>query len=121
MVSGALRRSEGDAQTRDSRSARRSEADVPGGDVTMVYNELPEEQTQQAILIATDALRQMHTGKVEHFKDVAKIIKVEFEAKYGPCWHVICGKDFGSHVTHEVRNIFFCTMGRTSVLIFKHG
>lgn len=46
---------------------------------------------------------------------------MEFEQKYPGSWHVICGRDFGSHVTHEVRNILFCSMGRINLLIYKHG
>lgn len=30
-------------------------------------------------------------------------IKREFDKKYGPTWHCIVGRNFGSYVTHEVR------------------
>ncbi|KAH8071563.1 hypothetical protein JL721_4062 [Aureococcus anophagefferens] len=76
------------------------------GPIRTLYNEMSED---------------MKKGKCELFKDVAKAIKTEFEAKYPGSWHVICGRDFGSHVTHEVRNILFCSMGRINLLIFKHG
>ena len=74
-----------------------------------------------AMMVILEALKDMKKGKCELFKDVAKAIKTEFEAKYPGSWHVICGRDFGSHVTHEVRNILFCSMGRINLLIFKHG
>ena len=52
---------------------------------------------------------------------MAKEIKQQFELEFPGSWHVIVGKDFGSHVTHEARNIIFCQSGQTNLLIFKHG
>ncbi|KAH8046669.1 dynein light chain-like protein [Aureococcus anophagefferens] len=91
------------------------------GPIRTLYNEMSEEVTEVAMMVILEALKDMKKGKCELFKDVAKAIKTEFEAKYPGSWHVICGRDFGSHVTHEVRNILFCSMGRINLLIFKHG
>ena len=33
-------------------------------------------------------------------KDIASNIKKEFDRVHGPTWHVVCGKSFGSFVTH---------------------
>lgn len=34
-------------------------------------------------------------------------IKEEFDSKYGPSWHCIIGKHFGSKVTHAARQFCF--------------
>ncbi|RKP22542.1 dynein light chain type 1-domain-containing protein, partial [Syncephalis pseudoplumigaleata] len=33
-------------------------------------------------------------------KDIAAHIKREFDKKYGPTWHCVVGRNFGSYVTH---------------------
>jgi len=38
---------------------------------------------------------------------VVAAIKEEFDATYGPSWHVIIGKHFGSKVTHDSRHFAF--------------
>lgn len=39
----------------------------------------------------------------QHMKELAEVVKREFDEKYGGAWHVIVGKAFGSFVTHEVK------------------
>lgn len=36
-------------------------------------------------------------------KDMAAYIKREFDKRFGPTWHCIVGKNFGSYVTHETK------------------
>lgn len=40
--------------------------------------------------------------------ECAEKIKREFDTRWGPNWHVIIGRNFGSFVTHEVRKIIIC-------------
>ena len=32
------------------------------------------------------------------------VMKKEFDKKYGPTWHAIVGRSFGSYVTHETKH-----------------
>ncbi len=48
-------------------------------------------------------------------------IKDEFDATYGPNWHVAAGKHFGSRVTHDAKNFVFFYLEDKAVLIFKCG
>lgn len=34
-------------------------------------------------------------------KDMAKAVKEAFDVKFGPTWHCVVGRCFGSHVTYE--------------------
>lgn len=45
-----------------------------------------------------NAVAAMEKNPVE--KDIAAEIKKEFDKKFGPTWHVVVGKNFGSYVTH---------------------
>jgi dynein light chain LC8-type len=57
--------------------------------------DMAEEMQQETIDIATAALEKFSVEK-----DIAANIKKEFDRKYGPTWHVVVGKNFGSYVTH---------------------
>lgn len=57
--------------------------------------DMTEEMQQEAIDIAAGAL-----DKYNIEKDIAAQIKKEFDTRYGPTWHVVVGKNFGSYVTH---------------------
>lgn len=57
--------------------------------------DMTEEMQQETIEIANGAI-----DKFAVEKDIASTIKKEFDRKYGPTWHVVVGKNFGSYVTH---------------------
>ena len=53
---------------------------------------------QDAVDCASQAMEKFNIEK-----DIAAYIKKEFDKKYGPTWHAVVGRNFGSYVTHEVR------------------
>ncbi|KAI5952022.1 DYN2 [Candida jiufengensis] len=59
------------------------------------------------------------TYKIE--KDIATFLKKELDQIYGPTWHVIVGKSFGSYVTHEQGYFIYFYIGELAFLIFKSG
>ncbi|GAA5833497.1 hypothetical protein JCM3766R1_002559 [Sporobolomyces carnicolor] len=71
---------------------------------------------QVAINTAQEAMAQ-HTVE----KDIAAYIKRDFDKRYGPTWHVVVGKSFGSFCTHETNNFLYWYMGNIAVLLFKAG
>ncbi|WFD01647.1 Dynein light chain [Malassezia obtusa] len=77
-------------------------SDVPKA---VVKNVDMEADMQQAIVeIAADAI-----VKFELEKDIAAFVKRTVDDHYGPTWHVIVGRSFGSYVTHESKHfIYFC-------------
>lgn len=57
--------------------------------------DMPEEMQQRAVELGKGALAQALTPR-----EIAGTIKREFDRVYGPAWHCIVGKAFGSFVTH---------------------
>uniref|UniRef100_A0A1I8ABC1 Dynein light chain n=1 Tax=Steinernema glaseri TaxID=37863 RepID=A0A1I8ABC1_9BILA len=53
--------------------------------------------------------------------DVAAHIKETFESRFGPTWHCVVGKSFGSRVSYEQQHFILLKINRTSVMIFKCG
>lgn len=51
----------------------------------------------------------------------AEKIKVHFDETWGPHWHCIIGRNFGSFVTHETKNFIFFYLGDKAIMLFKAG
>ncbi|VDM22758.1 unnamed protein product [Hydatigera taeniaeformis] len=78
--------------------------------------DMSEEMQRKAVDCANEA---MQNHAVE--KDVAAAIKKKFDSEYGPTWHCIVGRNFGSYVTHETKNFIYFYMGQVAILLFKSG
>ena len=46
-------------------------------------------------------------------------IKKKFDASWGPSWHVILGRNFGSFVTHETRCFIYFYVGNVAIMMYK--
>eukprot|EP00741_Cyanophora_paradoxa_P025008 tig00000319_g24140.t1 len=63
---------------------------------------------------------QKKDGKNCADKDVALVIKKEFETKYAPSsWHVIAGLHFAASITHDTKSMMLCQSGVHKILIWK--
>ncbi|CAH8463658.1 unnamed protein product [Heterobilharzia americana] len=71
---------------------------------------------RHALAIVTDSVR-----KFELEKDIADHLKKEFDTKYGPTWHCIVGKNFGSSVTHEPNSFIYFFVEKYAILLYKSG
>jgi dynein light chain LC8-type len=60
--------------------------------------DMPEEMQQRAVELAKTAVGAQQTPR-----EIAGAIKKAFDRVYGPAWHCIVGKAFGSFVTHGRR------------------
>ena len=74
-------------------SSSHAKEDVPKAVIKNV--DMSEEMQQEAVDIASAALEKYNIEK-----DIAAQIKKDFDKRYGPTWHVVVGKNFGSYVTH---------------------
>ncbi|PJF18105.1 Dynein light chain [Paramicrosporidium saccamoebae] len=61
--------------------------------------DMPEEMQQRAVELAKEAVQPNASPR-----EIAGTIKREFDKIYGPAWHCIVGKAFGSFVTHGTRS-----------------
>lgn len=78
--------------------------------------DLAQDLQEYCIRVSQDAL-----GKFNLEKDIAAYIKKEFDKKYGPTWHCIVGRNFGSYVTHETKHFIYFYLGQVAILLFKSG
>ncbi|XP_015733679.1 dynein light chain 2, cytoplasmic-like [Coturnix japonica] len=78
--------------------------------------DMVEEMQQQAIQSALLA-----TEKYTVEREIAALIKREFEKKYSPTWHCVVGRKFGSFVSHETKHFIFFVCRGLNVLLFKAG
>jgi len=86
-----------------------------GGPKAIIKNvDMSEEMQQESVDIASAALEKYSVEK-----DIAAQIKKEFDRKFGPTWHVVVGKNFGSYVTHETKHFIYFYVGTLAFLIWK--
>ncbi|VDL89988.1 unnamed protein product [Schistocephalus solidus] len=78
--------------------------------------DMDDEMQQTAVECAAVALE-----KFQIEKDIASYLKKEFDKKYGPTWHCVVGRHFGSYVTHETRHFIYFYVGSLALLLFKSG
>ena len=52
---------------------------------------------------------------------VVEEVKTEFDERWGPSWHCVMGKAFGSFVTHETQNFMYFYIGDKACMLFKAG
>jgi len=57
--------------------------------------DMSEEMQRAAVDIAADALLKFTVEK-----DVAAHVKRTMDKEFGPTWHAVVGKNYGSYVTH---------------------
>ncbi|EYU44935.1 hypothetical protein MIMGU_mgv1a025726mg [Erythranthe guttata] len=50
---------------------------------------------------------------------LARSLKKEFDSLYGPAWHCVAGKSFGSFVTHSPGGFLYFSVDSFSFLLFK--
>ncbi|KAK6785463.1 hypothetical protein RDI58_018918 [Solanum bulbocastanum] len=50
---------------------------------------------------------------------LARSLKKEFDSMYGPAWHCVVGKSFGSFVTHSPGGFVYFSLESFSFLLFK--
>jgi dynein light chain LC8-type len=69
--------------------------DIPTQKAVIKNVDMSEEMQRASVEIALTALEKYTVEK-----DIAAEVKKEFDKKFGPTWHVVVGKNFGSYVTH---------------------
>lgn len=63
--------------------------------------------------------QKYNKNDTEDLSKCIETIKNELDTRWNPYWHVIVGKSFGSHVTHENRTFVFFYIGNKAIMIFK--
>ncbi|GAA5998511.1 dynein light chain [Rhodotorula paludigena] len=101
-----------------SQAALADGSNTPEGPKTTIKSaDMSEEMQKVAIEVATEAMQAPEAEE----KDIAAHIKRDFDKRYGPTWHVVVGKNFGSYCTHETGHFLYWYMGNIAILLFKAG
>ncbi|GAA0149001.1 microtubule or microtubule-binding cytoskeletal protein [Lithospermum erythrorhizon] len=87
-----------------------------GKKVVIKSADMDPDVQNEAIHVAIHAFEKFNVEK-----DVAEDIKKQFDKKYGPTWHCIVGKNFGSYVTHETNHFVYFYLDSKAILLFKSG
>mmetsp|Transcript_12698 Transcript_12698/g.25922 ORF Transcript_12698/g.25922 Transcript_12698/m.25922 type:complete len:96 (-) Transcript_12698:432-719(-) len=84
-------------------------------DYGATVTDMPQEIQDIALQTVTKALEE---GKSEN--ESVAFVKEFFDRTYGPTWHCILGRNFGSKVTHESKTFLYITVNKTlKMLLFK--
>ncbi|XP_050370433.1 uncharacterized protein LOC126788482 [Argentina anserina] len=77
-------------------------------------------RTRSLIDSAAAAAKALSSKPRPNPTHLARALKKEFDSLYGPAWHCVVGKSFGSFVTHSPGGfLYFSIDDSLSVLLFK--
>ena len=83
-------------------------------------NDMADDMLKYAIETCRETLDACEDFDTEGLK-CAEQIKLKFDEDWGPNWHVIIGRNFGSFVTHETKKFVFFYLGERGIMLFKAG
>ncbi|GLU20918.1 hypothetical protein SLE2022_370930 [Rubroshorea leprosula] len=82
--------------------------------------DMPPAMQERAIRRARDLLdSNPDTQKRLNPTHLAMCLKKEFDALYGPAWHCVVGKSFGTFVTHSSGGFVYFSVDKLCFLLFK--
>merc|ERR1712216_988532 len=82
----------------------------------------PQEMADIMAKFVVDTTEQAFKDHTDFDKDghqIATDIRKALEDKYEPCWQVVLGRNFGSHVTYQSNHFMNFYRGQVNVLIMK--
>ncbi|CAL8094390.1 unnamed protein product [Calicophoron daubneyi] len=82
----------------------------------VLSSDMPRAQQEEILKMAEEVC-----SRDREEKEKADELKKECDKKYGPNWHAVVGKNFGSSSTHEVGTFIFLYVGEQAVQLFKFG
>ncbi|CAK9143550.1 unnamed protein product [Ilex paraguariensis] len=88
------------------------------GKAVVSETDMPEAMQSHVMELAYRAL-DLH--EVSDCQSIAHFIKQNFDEAYGPAWHCVVGKDFGSCITHLHGSFIFFHVEMMEFLVFKDG
>ncbi|KAL5989448.1 hypothetical protein ACLOJK_010340 [Asimina triloba] len=102
-----------------------SAADVKLAAVALALNvrlrsaDMPAAMQERAFRSARALLDELDFTSQPNPTSIAMALKKEFDASYGPAWHCVVGKSFGSFTTHSPGGFLYFSLDRLSFLLFK--
>eukprot|EP01064_Diplonema_japonicum_P011627 TRINITY_DN19038_c0_g1_i1.p1 TRINITY_DN19038_c0_g1~~TRINITY_DN19038_c0_g1_i1.p1 ORF type:complete len:112 (+),score=25.27 TRINITY_DN19038_c0_g1_i1:69-404(+) len=87
---------------------------MAGMNAVIRTTDMNKQMLQDAVDCAAHALT-----KFKEQKGIAQFIKKEFDTKYSVKWHVVVGREFGSYVTHEVKDFAYFFIDELGFLLWR--
>ncbi|GER53872.1 dynein light chain 1 [Striga asiatica] len=81
--------------------------------------DMPAAMQERAIRHARALLDCPAAGRRPNPTLLARSLKKEFDSVYGPAWHCVAGKSFGSFVTHSPGGFVYFSVDSLFFLLFK--
>ncbi|KAL3781164.1 hypothetical protein HJC23_008066 [Cyclotella cryptica] len=81
--------------------------------------DLPDDILKDAVTFATEALSKCPSDDDEANNRAIRQIKEHMDEMWSPNWHVICGRNFGSLVTHEAKRFVYFYAFDRAIMIYK--
>ena len=85
------------------------------------YVDMPQEHLEFIIETCENVLRMLNKGEKKFYYECAEAIKRAMDEQFGPSYHVIVGRDFGSFFDYEAGYCVQLWINQHCFLIFKHG
>ncbi|KAF7141221.1 hypothetical protein RHSIM_Rhsim06G0197500 [Rhododendron simsii] len=82
--------------------------------------DMPVDMQERALRFTRSLLDSAPAGNHRPNPSIlARSLKKEFDRWYGPAWHCVVGKSFGSFVTHSPGGFVYFSLDSLSFLLFK--
>eukprot|EP00469_Lotharella_globosa_P004981 CAMPEP_0167802216 /NCGR_PEP_ID=MMETSP0111_2-20121227/18980_1 /TAXON_ID=91324 /ORGANISM="Lotharella globosa, Strain CCCM811" /LENGTH=115 /DNA_ID=CAMNT_0007698195 /DNA_START=97 /DNA_END=444 /DNA_ORIENTATION=+ len=84
---------------------------------------MDEKMLESAFETAREGYMQKQRGELAHWRDVARKIKEKFDVEFSKAkvWNCVVGKDFGSFVSFNAKNVAYFYIAEMGVLLWKHA
>ncbi|XP_030549747.2 dynein light chain, cytoplasmic-like isoform X2 [Rhodamnia argentea] len=87
--------------------------------VRLRSSDMPVHMQERALRCTRSFLDSSSPNLRPNNTHLARALKKEFDSVYGPAWHCVVGKSFGSFVTHSPGGFLYFSLDSLSVLLFQ--
>jgi dynein light chain LC8-type len=84
--------------------------------VTVKFCDMSPAAVSLAVQIALDAVHLVGTA---NHREIARMLKEEFDKMLKPAWQCIVGNRFGSFITHAQGTFVYFMVGELAILLFR--
>eukprot|EP00949_MAST-11_sp_MAST-11-sp1_P002010 g2010.t1 len=88
--------------------------------VTNQGNMMPDDMLRDCVEVTKNALDECEDFENDGLQ-VTEKVKAFFDSTYGGTWHVVIGRNFGSHCTHETKRFVYFYYGDKAVMVWRAG
>ena len=85
------------------------------------YLDMPKEHAEFIIETCESVLRMLNNGEKKFYFECAEHIKRTLDEKFGGCYNVVVGRDFGAYFHYEAGACLQAWINQHCFLVFKHG